>query len=345
MTEQTMRVGRKLSPVRRSGPLHGPDWAQASPQRIREALRCALSLPAGGWFVVDATRHIGKGPTRYQLAERFIVAWRDGDRIRMGFDECPHMGASLSAGRVCGGKLVCPWHGLALGERAHRSWRPLRVHDDGVLTWVRLDEACERASLTDAPILPARPARHVEATIRVEARCEPHDVIANRLDPWHGAHFHPQAFAHLEVTEATPQRLDVRVQYRLLGRVVIEVDASFHCPGPRTIVMTIVQGEGAGSTVETHATPMTRGRTAVIESTFATSERPGFQLVLRMARAVRPYLEHAARSLWQQDAAYAERLYALRRGEITMATTVDVPSDLDRPDAELEPMRHEDQSS
>jgi isorenieratene synthase len=141
-------------------------------------------------------------------------------------------------------------------------------------------------------------------------------VIANRLDPWHGVHFHPQVFAHLEVMQATPQRLDLRVQYRLLGRVVIEVDATFHCPEPRTIVMTIVQGEGEGSTVETHATPITRGRTAVIESTFATSERRAFQLILRVARVVRPYIAYTARGLWKQDAAYAERLYALRRGAL-----------------------------
>ena len=39
----------------------------------------------------------------------------------------------------------------------------------------------------------------------------------------------------------------------------MEVDARFHCPEPRTIVMTIIRGEGVGSDVETHATPLEAG--------------------------------------------------------------------------------------
>jgi hypothetical protein len=31
--------------------------------------------------------------------------------------------------------------------------------------------------------------------------CEPEDVIANRLDPWHGSWFHPYAFSHLVVDD------------------------------------------------------------------------------------------------------------------------------------------------
>ena len=37
--------------------------------------------------------------------------------------------------------------------------------------------------------------------IRMEAQCEPRDVIANRLDPWHGAHYHPHSFGRLRVIE------------------------------------------------------------------------------------------------------------------------------------------------
>ncbi len=48
--------------------------------------------------------------------------------------------------------------------------------------------------------------------------------------------------------------------------------------------MTIVDGEGIGSVVETHATPLTKGRTAIIEATLATSERAG----VRAARVATP---------------------------------------------------------
>ena len=52
--------------------------------------------------------------------------------------------------------------------------------------------------------------------------------------------------------------------------------------------MHIVDGEGAGSVVETHATPMGPGpdgrpRTAVIEAVIAQSDRTGFQYSLRAA--------------------------------------------------------------
>jgi hypothetical protein len=51
----------------------------------------------------------------------------------------------------------------------------------------------------------------------------------------------------------------------------VPVIAEFTSPGPRTIFMRIVDGEGSGSLVETHATPLgpdrdERPRTAVLES-------------------------------------------------------------------------------
>ena len=55
------------------------------------------------------------------MAGRTLVAFRDAGELRIGFDECPHLGASLSEGRVCKGKVVCPWHGWTyrLSDGAH----------------------------------------------------------------------------------------------------------------------------------------------------------------------------------------------------------------------------------
>jgi hypothetical protein len=106
----------------------------------------------------------------------------------------------------------------------------------------------------------------------------------------------------------------VRVAKKLVGRLDVETDATFHSPEPRTIVMTIVEGEGKGSVVETHATPVEPGRTAVVEATLATSDREGFRHALKLNRFIRPFIERSARRLWVDDAAYAERLYALRKG-------------------------------
>jgi hypothetical protein len=292
-----------------------PDWIQADPRRIRAALARASAKPSGGWVVLDATRTLReRGPQRYTLGGRELVGWWAGSEPRVAPDACPHMGASLSCGRVDGeGRLVCPWHGLPLGAARHGGWAPLRAHDDGVLTWVRLPSMLAPGeSPTEAPVLAARPKRFLDAVVRTEARCAPEDVIANRLDPWHGAHFHPHSFARLRVVGEDDESITVRVVYRIVGRVGMEVDARFHCPDPRTIVMTIVAGEGVGSVVETHATPIAPDRTAVIEATLASSARPGLAWLPRAGTVLRGLVRARAARLWADDAAYCERTYELR---------------------------------
>jgi Domain of unknown function (DUF5914)/Rieske [2Fe-2S] domain len=289
-----------------------PDWAQCKHGWIARALARAQALPSGGWYVVDAGRAIGDGPRCYRIRGRAWVVWRGREGFQVGPNACPHLGASLAEGHVEAGKIICPWHGLALGGEPHGGFPLLPTHDDGVLLWVQLGDG---EAPTPEPILPARPERYLDAVIRREARCDPEDVIANRLDPWHGVHLHRHAFGRLRVIDQTDDAITVRVFYRVLGRLGVEVDARFHCPDPRTIVMTIVSGEGERSVIETHATPIDRGRTAIIEATLATSERAGFLAARLAAGLVRPWIQRAAGRLWVDDVAYAERRYALRRGE------------------------------
>ena len=180
------------------------------------------------------------------------------------------------------------------------------------MTWVQLPGV---EPLLDAPVHPPRPSEALVGVIRQEARCAPQDVIANRLDPWHGVHFHPHSFAQLRVLEESPASILLRVSYRIAGRVAMEVDATFDCPSKRVIVMTIVGGEGKGSLVETHATPMGPDRCAIIEATVATSERQGFQMMARsgvMRRVMGYFIERRAARLWVEDAEYAERAFAIR---------------------------------
>jgi len=319
-------VGHPLSPLPAELPpeLRGPDWVQANPHRIERELRAALALPSGGWYVLDASRTIGGTPRRFWVDGRELVAWRAGGELRVAPDACPHMGASLTDGFVRGGLLVCPWHGLELGAEKHGAWCPLAAFDDGVLCWVRLDapgpaEDADGDPPTPRPILSPRPTVFIDSVMRMEADCEPRDVIANRLDPWHGVYYHPHTFKRLKVIGVEDGRLLVRVVYGITDRLGIEVDATFHCPDPRTITMTIVGGEGTGSVVETHATPLRAGRSAIIEATLATSERPGFRRAMRAAGLIRRFILRSQRKLWVEDAAYAERRYALRTGKVPAA--------------------------
>ncbi|MBW0129776.1 DUF5914 domain-containing protein [Pseudonocardia oceani] len=303
-----------------------PTWADAKPGIIRAALARAQARPSGGWFVVAASREVTRGTTYGRVVGgREVVLWRDdAGTLHAGPGACPHLGAALCDTPVHEGRVVCRWHGLALGPEGRPGWRTFPAHDDGVLAWVRLEAADE--VVTDAPILGPRPdpGRSLPAVATVVGRCEPEDVLANRLDPWHGAWFHPYSFANLRVVSAPPMecteaedRFLVEVTFTLGRRLGVPVKAAFTCPDPRTITMEIVDGEGTGSVVETHAPPLRPGldglpRTAVIEAVVAHSDRPGFEHSRKVAAALRPMIAVAAKRLWRDDLDYAERRYALR---------------------------------
>ncbi|MBQ1093604.1 DUF5914 domain-containing protein [Streptomyces sp. B93] len=300
-----------------------PTWREAKPALIAEALKRSQARPSGNWYVVGASRDVGtERPLALTVAGQEIVVWRRADRrLVAGPGICPHLGAPLRDSPVRCGTLVCHWHGLALDGAAAAGWEPLPVHDDGVLVWVRLDEPGGEAPL-DAPVVPPRPTagRALSAVYVGIGVCEPEDVVANRLDPWHGAWYHPYSFVDLTVTGAVRAPEDgftVDVSFKVAGRLVVPVRAVFTAPEPRTVVMRIVEGEGAGSVVETHATPLGadergRPRTAVVEAVVAASGRPGFAVARRAAPLLRPLVRAAAGRLWRDDLAYAERRWELR---------------------------------
>jgi hypothetical protein len=304
-----------------------PTFREAKPAIIENALARSQHRPSGNWYVFAGSADIRAGrPFGTVVGGVELVAWRDGQGgLHVGPGACPHLGAALYTGTVDAGALVCPWHGLRLSGGREFGWKPLPCHDDGVLAWVRLDELGGEAPL-EVPLVPVRPSgAQISAVTRVEGVCEPADVIANRLDPWHGSWFHPYSFTRLDVLTSPPDSGDppededrflVAVTFRM-GRLGVPVIAEFVSPGPRTIVMRIVEGEGAGSVVETHATPMGPGRdglprTAILEAVVAHSDRSGFVRALRASRLITPVMRNAATRLWRDDVIYAERRYHLR---------------------------------
>jgi hypothetical protein len=322
------RPGRLPLRLRRApaAPARRPTWREARPALIADALKRAQSRPGGDWYVVGASRDLrGDRPLGRTVAGREIVLWRTArGGVAAGPGICPHLGGPLRDGTVRCGTLVCRWHGLALDGTAFAGWQPVPAHDDGVLLWVRLDGAGGDGP-TPVPAVPDRPApaEALAAVHTATGTCEPEDIVANRLDPWHGAWFHPYSFVDLTVVgapgteEEDGDAFTVDVSFKVAGRLVVPVRATFTAPGPRTVVMRISDGEGTGSVVETHATPLGpdawgRPRTAVTEAVVATSPRAGFALARRAAPLLRPVMRHAAGRLWNDDLAYAERRWALR---------------------------------
>lgn len=314
-----------------------PTYADAKPVLIEAVLKRAQSRPSGNWFVLGASGAVRRGrPYGVTIAGTELVAWRDtGGRLIVGPGACPHLGAPLSEAAVDCGELVCRWHGLRVGGHGGGGWRALPSRDDGVLAWVRLDAAGGEPPSAE-PLVPARPplSQTVHAVATLIGVCEPEDIVANRLDPWHGGWFHPYFFSRLSVLSAPAgipragvtgagvadsgdDRFVVSVTFRVAPGLGVPVRAEFTCPEPRTVVMRIIEGEGAGSVVETHATPLGRGpdgrpRTAVTEAVVAHSGRPGFAFARRVTPALRPAIRRAAARLWRDDLAYAERRYLLR---------------------------------
>ncbi len=319
--------GRRRLPLTwRRRPLRGerpePTWREAKPQVIAAAVKAATARPTGNWYVLGGSRDVRRGTVfGRSVGGHEVIAWRGRDgTLHTGPGACPHLGAPLRESPVRCGKVVCHWHGLALDGGAFAGWEPYPAYDDGVLAWVRLDTLGGETPLP-RPLVPERPAGRdaVDAVLTVEGMCEPEDVVANRLDPWHGAWFHPYAFTDLRVEEApTPgDGFAVQVSFKVAGRLVVPVRAVFSAPGPRTVVMRIAEGEGEGSVVETHATPVGtdergRARTAVVEAVVASSGRRGFAAARRLSPALRPLMRAAAARLWRDDLAYAERRWALR---------------------------------
>ena len=301
-------------------------WRLAKPARIARALQVAQAQDSGGWFVAGTSADVGrKESVTRTIAGREVVFWRTSDgSLVAGPGACPHLGALLDRCPVLDGTMYCRWHGLGFTARRRRDLesvprlrrrradlgRPARPRARGPPSGRR----CRRGR---------RCSESVSAVIAHPGVCEPQDVIANRLDPWHGSWFHPYAFSHLVVDDQASDEhvLVVDVTFRLSRTWGVPVRAEFSCPDTRTIVMRIVDGEGTGSVVETHATPLgadDRGRplTMVTEATIAYSDRPGFRVARWMSPILKPGIRRTARQLWVDDLAYAERRYDLRqRGE------------------------------
>jgi vanillate O-demethylase monooxygenase subunit len=83
--------------------------------RKKTATRPAM-FPRNAWYVACTPDEIDGKPLARTICNEKIAFFRgDGGKVAAVEDFCPHRGAPLSLGRVCDGKLVCGYHGLAMG--------------------------------------------------------------------------------------------------------------------------------------------------------------------------------------------------------------------------------------
>nr|WP_315431361.1 aromatic ring-hydroxylating dioxygenase subunit alpha [uncultured Albidiferax sp.] len=157
------------------------------------------------WHPVAASADLAQLPLAAVLLEQPVVLWRDAaGNAHAWADQCPHRGARLSLGRVCGDRLECPYHGwqfAASGQCVHvpalPDFTPPATHvarsfaacERYGLVWVRLQGSADPHDLV-------RFAAEADSRLR-KINCGPFDVatsaprlVENFLDMAHFAFVH-----------------------------------------------------------------------------------------------------------------------------------------------------------
>ena len=82
-----------------------------------------MQLIENQWYPVLESREVGRKPAAFERLGQTLVFWRTADGMpHAHHDRCPHLGASLSRGKVSQDRLVCPFHGFeydASGQCRH----------------------------------------------------------------------------------------------------------------------------------------------------------------------------------------------------------------------------------
>lgn len=159
------------------------------------------------WHPVALSETVQAAPLAAELLQQPLVLWRDGQgTVQAWADQCPHRGARLSLGRVCEGRLECPYHGWQFDSRgqcmhvpalpafvppASHAARTYMCREHYGLVWVRM-----AASHAAAP--PPFPAFAAESDAQLrKLNCGPFDlatsaprIVENFLDMAHFGFVH-----------------------------------------------------------------------------------------------------------------------------------------------------------
>lgn len=77
--------------------------------------------------VVELASLAQRKPTKFTVGDVDMVLVRDGERVQALQAKCPHAGAPLEQGAICGDKLVCPWHKAVFQLRDGKMCEPLAL--------------------------------------------------------------------------------------------------------------------------------------------------------------------------------------------------------------------------
>ena len=174
------------------------------------------------WYVACTPDEIADRPLGRRICDLPMVFYRPApDAVAALEDFCPHRGAPLSLGRVCDGRLVCGYHGMAMGcegravsmpgqrVAAFPAIRAYPVVERHGFIWVWPGDAAQAdpARIPDLPWHgnPAWAHGGGMYAIRADARL----MIDNLMDLTHETYVHATSIGQPEIDE-TPARSSVQ---------------------------------------------------------------------------------------------------------------------------------------
>jgi phenylpropionate dioxygenase-like ring-hydroxylating dioxygenase large terminal subunit len=160
------------------------------------------------WYPVARLDALAGGPVHRRLLGTDLVVWSPAPgEVRAAPDRCPHRDASLAAGRVEHGCLVCPYHGWEFGADGRAVHLPQIDDGAAIPPRARLDVAHATAQwgwvwvALDDPVLPlpeipelAQPGWRAIHDPESEWQCSALHLLDNNLDPAHVAFVHAATF-------------------------------------------------------------------------------------------------------------------------------------------------------
>lgn len=166
-----------------------------------------MAFLRNAWYAAGWDRDIAPGTaTRIQILSEWIAIYRGDDGvIRAIGDRCPHRFAPLSEGKVVGGLLECPYHGLRFDETGRCVHNP---HGDGMIPkgagvrqypavarhsaiwiWMGAADRVDALKIPDYPFLTDPKFTACHGYTRIDANYEL--MTDNLLDLTHAAYLHP----------------------------------------------------------------------------------------------------------------------------------------------------------
>ncbi len=182
------------------------------------------------WYVVAKSSSVGRGRARScELGSRRIAVYRDQAGRAHALDaRCPHLGADLTQGAVCGDALQCAFHRWTFGPDG--ACREAPGHSQPPNRRARAYPLVERWGLIwvfNGPVplfdLPSTESEHEWRAFVLPPqtiRCHPHLVLANGLDLTHYETLHGFRFTDpARLIVSSPHQVTVEMRGRPQSRL------------------------------------------------------------------------------------------------------------------------------